>query len=427
MKSRTWVPFLAGLLMLGLPLNAAAHEPNDGSLAAAWSFRHALGFNTDADYLATVAASDDATTEFGVPLTPDEAREIRRRNAVLDSAASLVKAVYSNPSEFAGVWLDHLAGGVLVVAVTSEYGLYLAEQHGASAVGAEIRQVAHPYAELAGLADRIGAQQDALRASGAAITGWYVDEIHNRVQVDLASATPEARAIVADRFGPAVAVGEASFVDVTCNYISSCTPWRGGIDIQRPFTGGTEYCTSGFTARPTGSSSTRYLLTAGHCGSGLWKHAGTTIGTTTRNSLDLTSPISDSQRIPMSPAGQGTPYNVIYLTTSVTASPITSQVNQVDATLGTTLCAAGRGSGYRCGIITARAYQHNVAGKIMYSTRADFGSAGGDSGGPVFSGHRAFGTVSQAAGGANGDTLFSPIDFVMTDLGTRLCLNSSCS
>lgn len=52
-------------------------------------------------------------------------------------------------------------------------------------------------------------------------------------------------------------------------------------------------------------------------------------------------------------------------------------------------------------------------------------TTGGDSGAPVFGGARAWGIV--VAADTSGFMYFSPMSNVMTDMGMRLCLNSSCT
>lgn len=274
--------------------------------------------------------------------------------------------------------------------------------------------------EFRATADQVIADIPALGGDGFEVTGVGVDVANNRVEVAVGSLSDETSQYLVERFGSAVHPVQKSFDDIACTSALNCTPWRGGIYITGPMG-----CTAGFIARPSGSGSSKYVLTAGHCGSGQWKHNGVTVGSTTLNTLfDVPYPNSDGQRILVTGSSLSSPFNKIYVAPGDASRSITATRPSYQHYDGMTVCATGKASGYRCGVVLVPQYYHAPGGHGMYSTLMSFSSTVGDSGGPAFNSGTAWGLVSQAGGG---DTLVSPINLANGNLGTRLCLNSSCS
>jgi hypothetical protein len=83
-------------------------------------FRTEFGLRADLTYIADVARDPAATSQYGVPLLPDEVEDLLRRQTAADVAAPLLDAYGErHPSEFAGWFLDQAQGGVFVVLFTA--------------------------------------------------------------------------------------------------------------------------------------------------------------------------------------------------------------------------------------------------------------------------------------------------------------------
>lgn len=413
---------------LGLILSVSAASPSAAStvdldpvdLAEAIRFRQEHSLPSSPETVQSIAKAFPLSS-FGVPLTPEEEAAVIDRNEMMDMAANLLAAVYAAPEKFAGARLNHSDGGFVEVFATSAADSAVDDLE-SLAMGARVRftSVDRSLAELRQTADQVIHDIPTLAREGIDVQGVGVTIPRNSVEIAVARASQSTSDALLQRYGPAIHIAEKAFGDIACTSALNCTPWRGGIYITGPMG-----CTSGFIARPSGAGTTRYVLTAGHCNSGVWKHNGVTIGQTSLNTLTGVSfPNSDAQRITITGSSISSPYNRIYVSPYETSRSITATRPSYQHYYGMTVCASGKASGYRCGTVLDEQYYHSVGGHGMYSTLMSFSSTGGDSGGPSFLSNTAWGIVSQAGGG---DTLVSPINLVTGNLGTRLCLNSSCS
>jgi hypothetical protein len=204
---------------------------------------------------------------------------------------------------------------------------------------------------------------------------------------------------------------------------------------------GDERCTWGFNARPTTSSSTKYIITAGHCSrlSRNLTHNGSVVNVAPgvdQNTFDRTgTQASESLSAPLK-ADTGA-RNLIYISEQSPAYAITSTRSGFDQRVGDSVCMSGAMSapGYRCGVIelegifaTLIRRADGKAQNFSALTRSSINVTAGDSGAPMISG-----TLPQAWGILNATnpdgskSYYSPIDYVLSDLFLRLCLNASCS
>ena len=413
---------IAIVLVIGSPETAGAAEPAAAvDLAEAARFRAEHGLVADIATIEQIAAASPIS-EFGVPLTPDEEDGIISRNAMLDRSIGLVEAVSAEPQLFAGLRLAHTEGGYIEVYVKGP-GLSKRDEVRSKApadVPVRFTAVQYSQAELDAVVSQIVADIDTLAVEGIEVAEVGVHTIGNNVNVAVADLRPDTLSILAERYGPMLSVVEATVQDVACTR-TDCSPLRGGIYIFSASMG----CTLGFMARSTVNSD-KFALTSGHCGSAQWYHFNysTVIGTTVSNSLNLGSPRSDSQKIGAWGSRAYSPWNRVYVSANDQSRQMTATRGRAWHSVGQTVCSSGASNGYRCGQIVDLDQWHAPGGKGMFSTKASFLSSGGDSGGPVFQSNNAYGLVSQASASA---TLFNPIDYVMGDLGIRLCLNDACS
>ncbi|MCS7476203.1 S1 family peptidase [Umezawaea endophytica] len=218
---------------------------------------------------------------YGVP-----EREALRRLDLQKQADELDGALRKDASaEYGGMWIDHAAGGELVVAMTDTAAaeLHLAKLPDRSHV--RTRTVEHSLAELTEargrIAARVGAGPDAVYLPA-------VSEVENRVVVwerawapqaaSLSAASDTAKRAVDAEPGLAVVRPLAKpqpmatpNVDLGFCHPLYCTgygPMRGGLRLDMKRDNGTwGGCTSAFNLRSTGGGfpGKAWVLTAGHC------------------------------------------------------------------------------------------------------------------------------------------------------------------
>jgi streptogrisin C len=162
-------------------------------------------------------------------------------------------------NSFAGSWFDSSAGK-LVVAVTDASRTQQIE-----AAGATARVVRHNAAALDAMKESLDSQQTSAPAS---VTGWYVD---------LSSNSVVASVLNSDAAGTAWATSHGARTESVAEAPRPLWNLIGGQAIRNS----QARCSIAFSAR---SGSTRYILTAGHCGElgGTWSGSGGTIGPVAR-------------------------------------------------------------------------------------------------------------------------------------------------
>jgi streptogrisin C len=365
---------------------------------------------------AAVALAD----EWRVPIEEAEARVGRQEaSAALADAA---RATFG--TRFGGAYLDQARGGVLVVGfvgpvATEELGR-LTDRYGlrGHTVGAS---VAHSQDQLeaaiaslsAGLADaNQGARvplQVALRLDLNAV------ELSQPMTVP---ATERQQRFLADavaRFGPLlVHVRSDAAPDVAaCTYPNCDSPLRGGVNIHG--------CTAGFMTQSKVDTK-KYVLTAGHCVNGG--------GTKHTHLADLTEvdigPVhnftfgagGDMGIIRIVDTGYWDPKPWVYVTASNGGYPTTKNESYTiegtgysSALIGKYLCKTGKTSSTTCGKVEAIGVTVNYPGVTVHNLgRANIHICKGDSGGPLYVKHIAYGLVSglKFYPGSNqcGDTLY---------------------
>jgi hypothetical protein len=157
--------------------------------------------------------------------------------------------------------------------------------------------------------------------------------------------------------------------------------WEATIEGGQPLNGGS--CTTGFTVRPTSSTSTaRYMLTAGHC-----------TGTLTYNGVTLqqagvkwdTATAYDYRWL--STPGFERLTNWIYDGIPGYYLEITSIMPYEYMRLGAYVCKYGSETGYRCGNIASKDYKPTGSPNAFVRLQDPNGynmSSSGDSGGPYY-------------------------------------------
>jgi hypothetical protein len=229
----------------------------------------------------------------------------------------------------------------------------------------------------------------------------HVDHVAETVEVEVNQEHErEVReALRAEDFSEALRVNVVDFrtggMGEACTNMDACTPLRGGVRLQNPAESG--YCTTGFSA-VSKVDSVRYMLTAGHCTklTGNYRHNNASIGPVWRTVGPNST--GDFGMVRVDSTATWNPVARVFVNSSAGAYPTThdpdyyiSRVASASYELGTGnyVCHTGRTWGTGCGQINLyNATAPNGAGGMG---RVDYCSAPGDSGGPVFVSHTAYG------------------------------------
>lgn len=183
---------------------AVATPEFDAATADALRFRTEFGLRADFEFIAAVAVDPRAVMDFGVPLLPEEVREIERRSADADRIVPIVQTyVAGYPAEFGGLYIDQAHGGRVTVLFTDhllEHETALRERLvGIGAVA--LRQVRYSEAVLRALQDRISTDSDWIATIPAVFQGVGVDTIGNRVEMNISSANGAADGLIRAYYG----------------------------------------------------------------------------------------------------------------------------------------------------------------------------------------------------------------------------------
>lgn len=336
--------------------------------------------------------------------------------------------VSAHPSIFGGVYVDEAAKGALNIASIGDDPLARTALNDLLPPGypVEWRTVARTTSELDKVRDELISSIPELQASGSTVSSVAIDVRNNMVGLTIAGPLNDVTDSLMTSYGSALEIKTGPMlVGASCSSRSSCTPWRGGIEIL-PGDGGGLQCTYGFNVRST-SSNTVYMMTAGHCDNEDWQHDGYSIGTTNLNNL-LTSghTLGDFQRVPTFLAS---PENLVYYSSTDPSRSITADRTYAHQIVGDYVCASGYTDGNRCGYITNSDFYYGIifrgSAVYMWGKLAGFRSDPGDSGGPVLINNTALGITSARDG--NTATAYSTVDNGMTALAIRLCLTPLCS
>jgi streptogrisin C len=372
------------------------------AVSAAVPQTHAAAVSAATWNPAAVALAD----EWRVPIEEAAAR-IDRQAA---SAALADSARTAFGSRFGGAYLDQARGGVLVVgfvgSVPSDELGRLAERHGlrGKIVGTT---VAH--------------SQDRLEAAVASLsTGLTEANRHAEVPLQVAlrldlnavelsqpataRLTDGQRRFIVDasaRFGSLLAHERADSAPqvAACNFPNCDSPLRGGVNIHG--------CTAGFITQSKVDTK-KYVLTAGHCvDDGGTKHTHLAnldevdIGPVHNYTF---GPGGDMGIIRILDTGYWDPKAWVYVTASNGGYPTTknesytiSGTGYSSALIGEYLCKTGKTSGTTCGKVEAIGVtvNYSASGVTVHGLgRAKIHTCKGDSGGPLYVQHIAYGLVS---------------------------------
>jgi len=375
-----------------------------------------------------VAADEDAdlqlfAAEHYAQVHRVAAAEALRRLAIQDQAAGLddeLSKLLGN--QYAGIWFDADDQGRVKVGIIP----------GAAGQAASVRRIAYSYGlssmtdlvsvrysegELQELQDSARRSLDDLIASGHASTAYNTKS--NAVVITAPVRLPsseEARiqSLARNAWVRVRRVAVPSLVGQydTCNITYCNPPIRGGRGISIATTGN---CTAGFVGLSRTVFNDMWMLTAGHCiffGGATW-NAKDESGTWSL--LGNTSFYSFA-------GGPGLDAGIIHLDTGsfwLAPPPIAALIVKVSAnttydptyaihstafsSIGQMICRTGQTTGTECGEVTdlGADFTGSAGGSPSYTTHnlgeVDIcGAQGGDSGGPMYKVHRAFGLFNAS-------------------------------
>ena len=364
-------------------------------------------------------ASTYYAKKYGVDL-----KEAGRRIAIQDRAAGIDDDIANVlRDQFAGVWYDHTDAGKLKIGMTAAAMKHadevrqIANRYGLTA-DMDLVPVAFTLAELEQKQDLIRKSLNHMVNAAHARTSYSTKE--NKVVLTLAQLTPSEEARVRDLakiegvFVRRVDKPTLRGVADSCNVTFCNAPFRGGRQIV---SNGGSGCTGAFIARGRTSPTQNWTMTAGHC---------VQIGGTTWNAKDESNAFSllgvtafghsaghDSGIVSISTFGGWNspapkPFVIVKDSSTVPDDIIFTNYNpsyKITATsfssMGQVLCRTGATTGTECGEVSDLGADESMAWPDgtthTYHPMGNInvcGAKGGDSGGPYYKKHRAFGIHS---------------------------------
>jgi hypothetical protein len=188
------------------PSSPVSPDPSfEAIIATAVQFRQSVGLRADDAWVRAVAADPGAVWQYGVPLTVAEQAELDRRSADVGTLGPILQAYGDDhAAEFAGLFIDHESGGVLVMLFTDHIAEHDAAIRQLVRPGAPIEVRHAPLAEtdLMALMNRITADDDRLKSLGVAVLTTALDTMANRVAVGVSTERPDAGGLLASIYGP---------------------------------------------------------------------------------------------------------------------------------------------------------------------------------------------------------------------------------
>jgi hypothetical protein len=339
--------------------------------------------------------------DWGVGLDEATARVARQ-----DEVAALTPALEGALGDaFGGVWVDHARGGRVAVGLTGgpTGEVYeLAREYGLADV-VRVDPVRYGQRALTGIADRLADGLMDANAGARAVVSVSVRTDLNQVELALpAGATAAQRAFVADAqrtyAGAVVVSGGDGLVDVAvCTSPTNCDkPLQGGVHIHAD--NGTT-CTGAFIVSGSG---VKWMLTAGHClyyaGFSPWQYWWT------KNNNGSNRKFGGGGQIWWFGGANGRDFAIIsvdYASENPQPTIFASASGRTitgtgSAVVGQYLCKTGQTTGYQCGYVTSTNYNATYPGGIPVKNmiKAGIYTCKGDSGGPNYLNHTAYGVTS---------------------------------
>lgn len=416
-RGRRWTALalaLATALALLAQAPTAAATADDGRSLLLEEPDHEVDDAWEPDPDETYDPTDVAARAEAEEVSEAEAERRFRR----EDAAVLVQREARErwPTTYAGTWIDVEDTFDIVVAFTDdpqpkvrELRRHVTDSERLRGVRA-VRSLAELYADQ----DRIVQDRDRLlegrRPEGvpdavADTNGRFNVAVHqpdNEITVRVDGATPARAAAFQDHYGPHLRLGEGAGAP-HCS-IQDCRPRMiGGLALNG------SQCTSGFGTIRSGQPQ---MLSAGHCGGSSRSHGGTFYGSVAQS---IVQGRTDAQRISQGTWGWDHTNRIGVVGEPLRA--ITSFFGVNDYVVGMQVGTTGLATGTRRGLITHTNMSVHWVPGTNHFVETDYGTSGGDSGGPVFRNNAALGIHS---GGSSTWSAFGRIHYAIFDLGVSL-------
>lgn len=350
----------------------------------------------NASPITDTASGLNAAMQRDLGLTADQVSTRIAQESQANAAEARLSGAFGD--SFAGSWFDS-STGKLVVAVTDAARVQQIQSAGATA-----RVVPNNLAKL----DALQATLDQRQASApSSVTGWGVDTKTNSVVVSVLNG---------DAAGAAWATAQGARVETVAQAPRPLWNLIGGQAIRNT----QARCSIAFSAR---AGTTRYILTAGHCGElgGTWSGSGGTIGPVFRFNF----PTDDFAAIRITSAAA---VQTALVDRYSSGSDVTVAGSSV-AAVGSSICRSGSTTGWHCGTVQANNQTVNYGGgDIVFGlTRTSVCAEPGDSGGAYVSPNgatrvQAQGITSGGSGNctSGGTTFHQPVNEALSRYGLTL-------
>lgn len=388
--------------------------------------------------------------------TTAQIRDVTFEQALADfyareAASPVVEAVANDADHFGGAYSDYSSGifelHVLYVAADARDQLRRIVPAGVPVIW---ELVARTQGQLKAIQEQIVSDWQK-NAEEIEITGVRTDLINNQVVISVNEPNEDLEAFYEAQFGDAVrtVIAPPSSPVSDCTDTQdpeggsryACTPFRGGIELQKTGNDHTGHCTMTMWAKGQSNPANRFIISAGHCASyGNWTfcHNGDVVGTSSAamDSLNDSNPKSDSRKVPA--ADNTTQMNRVYETPSSKSYVISSKRPVINQALGDWVCKIGTGTGTsgglptfgrQCGQIYDIDSPFIMNGHTIYGKAADFngtayggqGVSGGDSGASVVYNGQLYGLADTTTG------QYSLWNAIEDDLNVSFCMTANCS
>jgi streptogrisin C len=410
------------------------HQPHFCLFAAALVLCMARLLYGQSESRPQVAASEDVIVQqnasaYYAKKYRVDVDEAERRLAIQDRAAGIEDDIAKAlRAQYSGIWYDHADGGKLKIGMTpaamkrADEVRRIARRYGVVA-DMDLVTVRFTQAELEQKQSLVRKRIADMVDAGHARTA-YNTKANKAIVTALAKLPPREEARVKGLTGiSGVTVRRVDLPTLrgkllACNVTYCNPPFRGGREIA-----GTGGCTAAFMARDRSNPNLLWAMTAGHCvffGGTSWQARDESnnwgvVGSTAYYDFSG-GPGRDAGKISIDSGGAwATPAPlpaVVVKSSSNTAADTTYNPNYlIKATswssIGQVLCRTGQTTGTECGEVSdlgadesstgpdGKAYTFHNMGEIDVC-----GSQDGDSGGPLYKTHRAYGIVSSMGSGS---------------------------
>jgi streptogrisin D len=343
-----------------------------------------------------------------------------RRTALIGALGLAVAAAVAAPAAQAAPAAPSAAAPAATADVQS---VALAKALGASSVGSYVDSAGKLVVNVTD-----GASAATVRASGATprlvtrsaarLAAVQAAFAKTRVVGTAYAVDPVANQVVLTVYGQAKGAGLATLLATAKSYGSAVRVERVSTPLTRTISGGDAIyggqfrCSLGFNVR--NSAGAFFFLTAGHCGNiaSSWyaNSAHTTLlGTTASSSFP------------------GNDYAIVRYSSTFTNHPGTVGSQDITSAgtpaVGQVVTRRGSTTGIHSGTVTALNATVNYAeGTVTGLIRTTVCAEGGDSGGPLYSGTRAYGLTSGGSGNCSsgGTTFFQPVTEPLSVFGVSV-------